>query len=380
MGEVWLCSGQSNMYMPINGYTGQPTTDALKTVAHANNPNLRLFHVVRKGDKQPLEDLPQYRPWQQASPHNVADFSAVAYHFGNQLQAILDVPVGIIHASWGGSIIETWMSTEALHPIKPFNIDTFKFKRAIQYIPTALYNAMIHPLIPFGIKGMLWYQGESNRDAPELYQQLLPAMVNDWRNRWQQGNFPFYYVQIAPYYYKNRGAFESVANTAYLREAQLKALNLIPNSGMAVTLDLGEEGNIHPANKKEVANRLLYHALNGTYNYPSVDCNGPIYQAMEAKDGGIYLEFSNAERGLYAPKGLSNFVIAGADKIFYPAQAKLKSRKKVFVKSAHVPNPVAVRYAWQNWVSASLFDTNMLPASSFRTDSWDEASFSNKQR
>lgn len=377
-GEVWLCSGQSNMQMSLNGYTGQPVLGALDAISHSEKSTIRLFHVTRKGTKIPLNDLQDCRDWQQVSPNNVGEFSAVAYFFGKQLNEILNVPVGLIHASWGGSEIEAWMSEEALQPIKPFVKDSFTFKRALNHTPTALFNAMIKPLIPFSVKGFLWYQGESNRYEPLLYEKLFPAMVNDWRTRWQNEEMPIYYVQIAPYHYRARQAFDSIDNTAYLREAQLKCMDVIPYSGMAVTLDVGEEGCIHPAHKKEVADRLLYQALNKTYGYKTVDCDGPKYKSIEIKDGGIYIEFNNAENGIYIPDGLDDFVIAGEDKVFYPATANMKSRQKVFVKSSNVPNPVAVRYGWCNWLKGSLFDTNLLPASSFRSDDWEDSRLEKK--
>ena len=372
-GEVWLCSGQSNMQQPLNGYTGQPTLGSLEAIAKSNSPDIRIFSVLKNSSKTPLKDLEKFEGWEQANPGNIGEFSAVAYFYGKQLHEILDVPIGLIESSWGGSKIQSWMSTDALKGIEEFDIDTIDNKRRVNHKPTLLYNAMIHPLIRYTLKGVLWYQGESNREDPKKYVDLFPAMVKDWRFKWGLGEFPFYYVQIAPYYYKNREAFETVENTAYLREAQLKCLELIPNSKMAVTMDIGEEGCIHPARKKEVADRLLYCALNNTYGYPSVDCTGPYYKRHEIKDGGIYLEFSGAENGIYIPEGLNGFYIAGADKVFYPATAKMYKRKLVFVKSDQVENPVAVRYCWQNWIKGTLFDTNMLPAPSFRTDNWDDA-------
>jgi sialate O-acetylesterase len=219
----------------------------------------------------------------------------------------------------------------------------------------------------------LWYQGESNRKEPELYKKLFPAMVKDWRTRWGIGNFPFYYVQIAPYIYGSNNEYQTSDNSAFIREAQLECLDLIPNSGIAITMDIGDEHCIHPPKKKEVADRLLYNALNQSYGYKTVDCAGPIYDSSAIEDGGIMLKFRNAETGLYAYDKLNGFEIAGEDKVFYPAKAKIVNSKDVFVESNLVPNPVAVRYAWSNWVVGTLFDTNLLPASSFRTDKWDDA-------
>ncbi len=372
-GEVWLCSGQSNMQQPIKGYDGQPTFGSVPATAKSNNLNLRLFSVDRVGSKTPLEDVEKYTAWQQASPESVLDFSAIAYFFGQQLQEILDCPVGMIHTSWGGSSVQAWISNEVISSYQKVNLDEVDITKGTNQIPTALFNSMINPLVPYTIKGVLWYQGESNRKEPENYKKLFPAMVIDWRTRWGIGNFPFYYVQIAPYKYGGNNEYQTVDNSAFIREAQLKCLDLIPNSGIAITMDIGDEYSIHPPKKKEVADRLLYNALNQTYGYKTVDYASPIYDSLEAKDGGIIVKFKNAETGLYTYDGLEGFEIAGEDKVFYPAKAEIVNRRNVLVKSDFVPNPVAVRYAWYNWGVGTLFDTNLLPASSFRTDKWDDA-------
>lgn len=245
--------------------------------------------------------------------------------------------------------------------------------KGTNHIPTALYNAMIHPLIPFTIQGALWYQGESNRMEPEEYKTLFPAMVKDWRTRWGIGDFPFYFVQIAPFWYSNNDAFATAENSAFIRETQLLCADLIPNSGIAITMDIGDEYFIHPPKKKEVADRLLFNALNQTYGLDGVDGKSPVYNSMEASDGEILLKFRNAETGLFAFDELSGFEIAGANKVFYPATAAIVDRNNVVVKSEKVATPVAVRYAWRNWVMGTLYDTNLLPASSFRTDDWNNA-------
>jgi sialate O-acetylesterase len=372
-GEVWLCSGQSNMGQAIKGNIGQPTFGSAMATAKSANPNLRLFTVERFGSKTPLQNLEKYTSWQQASPENVPNFSAVAYFFGQQLQEILDVPVGLIHTSWGGSTLQAWISKEVMEGQKKINLDEVDITKNTNYIPTALFNAMINPLTQYTIKGALWYQGESNRLEPEIYKKLFPAMVKDWRLRWGIGDFPFYYVQLAPFTYKNNNAFQTSENSAFIRETQLQCLDLIPNSGIAITMDIGEANYIHPPKKKEVADRLLFNALNQTYGYKTVDGAAPIFDSQEIKDGGILLKFKNAETGLYTYDTLEGFEIAGEDKIFYPANAKIENQKVVFVISEDVPNPVAVRYAWRNWIVGTLYDVNLLPASSFRTDKWSEA-------
>lgn len=373
-GEVWLCSGQSNMEMPMKGFFGQPTYGSAEAIAKSNNPNLRLFTVAKiSGAKTPLKDVEKYSGWQQASPESVVIFSAVAYFYGSQLQEILDVPVGIIHSSWGGSSVQAWMSTEMLSPFQKVDLTDVDVKDKPNQIPTALFNSMINPLIPYTIKGLIWYQGESNRENPEMYKKLFPAMVEDWRKRWAIGEFPIYYVQIAPHIYQGNDAVVDKKNSAFQREAQLQCLDLIPNSGIAVTMDVGAKDFIHPPKKKEVADRLLYNALNQTYDYKKVEYASPIFESMEVKDGGLSLKFKNAKNGLYSYNELEGFEIAGSDKIFYPANAKILDRKTVLVSSDKVPSPVAVRYAFDNWVEGTLYNTNLLPASSFRTDNWTDA-------
>ena len=373
-GEVWLCSGQSNMEMPMKGYAGQPIFGAADAVAKSNNPNLRLFSVTRdKGSKTPLKDIEKYSAWEQATPESVMKYSAVAYFYGQQLQEILDVPVGLILSSWGGSSVQAWMSTETLSQYQKVDIANRDISDKPNIIPTALFNAMINPLIPYTIKGALWYQGESNMEEAGKYKKLFPAMVEDWRKRWGIGNFPFYYAQIAPYIYSGNDPVSNSKNSAYFREVQLQCLDIIPNSGIAITLDIGAENPIHPPKKKEVADRLLYNALNQTYGFKTINYTGPTYDSMEVKDGGLLLKFKTEENGIYSYNGLEGFEVAGDDKIFYPAIAKIVDRKKVLVSSAKVPNPVAVRYDWNNWVKGTLLNTNLLPASSFRTDNWTDA-------
>jgi sialate O-acetylesterase len=365
-GEVWICSGQSNMRMPLKGFTGQPTFDGNFSVATSKNNNLRLFSISENGSPTPLDSVSNYKKWNTASPETVKDFSAVAYFYGKQLQEILDVPVGLIMTSWGGTRIQPWMSKEAVAPFLDINKvkkdTTEKYKR----IPSAIFNAMIHPITSFTIKGAIWYQGETNRDEPKIYQKLLPEMVKDWRKQWNIGDFPFYYVQIAPNKYTDK------SNSQYLREAQLKALDAIPNSGMAVLSDIGSEQTIHPPQKKEVAERLLFIGLNKSYGFKDVDCTGPVYKSMTEKEGALFLNFDNAETGIYSPElEVSNFEIAGADKVFHPAKAVIINRKQVKVFCLEVPEPSVVRYGWNNWFVGTLFDNNMLPSSSFRTDDWE---------
>lgn len=378
-GEVWLCSGQSNMEMPMKGYTGQPIFGSAQAVAKSNNPNLRLFSVTRtKGAKTPLKEVEKYSAWQQATPESVLKFSAVGYFYGKQLQEILNVPVGLIFTAWGGSSVEAWTSTEALSKYQKIEFTDKEINSKPNNTPTALFNSMINPLIPFTIKGAIWYQGESNRENADLYKKLFPAMVEDWRKRWAIGDFPFYYVQIAPYNYGGNDTGNS-KNSAFIREVQLQCLDIIPNSGIAITMDIGDENSIHPPKKKEVADRLLYNSLNQTYSFKTINYEGPRFESMEVMQAGLLIRFKNEENGVYSYDELEGFEIAGNDKVFYSANAKIVDRKKVLVSSDKVPNPVAVRYCWNNWVSGTLYNTNLLPASSFRTDDWTDATKTKKE-
>ncbi|MBC9798587.1 sialate O-acetylesterase [Sinomicrobium weinanense] len=364
LGEVWLCSGQSNMEMPIKGFRGQPVNGSNDLVLNSSNPQLRLFHVGRNMSREPLDSCEG--TWQQSSPEAVLKFSAVAYLYGKMLQEKINVPVGIICSSFGGTRAEAWTRKKTLAD-EGFGTDTKDHTEKInKNDPSVLYNAMIHPLIPYGIKGVIWYQGESNRGNHGQYAKLFPTMINSWRKEWNSGEFPFYFVQIAPFEYKPD------INSAFLREAQLHALQNTSNTGMAVTLDIGEKHCIHPAEKEEVAKRLSYWALAKTYGYKGIQYSGPVYKSMEVKGSEIHLHFDYAPDGVSSfGKALDHFTIAGADKVFYPAKAEIK-RGELIVSSDQVARPVAVRYGWENYLEGCLFNLAGLPASSFRTDHWED--------
>jgi sialate O-acetylesterase len=369
IGEVWLCSGQSNMEMPVKGFRSQPVSGSNDAILRSKNKNIRLFTVQRASNIEPQEECKGQ--WQEASPEAVAEFSATAYYFGRLLNEITDVPVGLICVSWGGSCIQTWMSKNTATPYEDVKIpvkgDSIKVPNRT---PTLLFNAMVSPIIGYGIKGCIWYQGETNYKDPGQYKKLFASMVNEWRSLWGVGEFPFYYVQIAPYNYVLSNNKGPNVNSAYLREAQLKAMDTIPNSGMAVIMDIGEEKIIHPSNKEVGGKRLAYWALAKTYGIKGFAYTSPTYKEMSLKDTTIILSFDNAPNGLTSfGKELSCFEIAGADKIFYPAKASLRS-KSVIVSAPQVKNPVAVRYAFKDFVVGDLFGTEGLPVSSFRTDEW----------
>lgn len=361
IGEVWLCSGQSNMEMRVWGRGGGDnmigTMDAIVAKEH---PEIRIFNVGHKGTGTPQTNCQGH--WMEATTDNIADFSACAYFFAKKINEVLGVPVGLIHASVGGTVVQAWMSKEAFQPFSGEE----KLRNA-----TALYNGMIAPWVGYGIKGAIWYQGEANRETANYYTKLFSAMVSDWRQRWGVGEFPFYFAQIAPFNYnsKNDGMNE---NSAYLREAQLKSLDVIPNSGMAILTDIGDSRTIHPANKEQVGKRFAYLALGKTYGKKGFPTTGPIYKEMKVNGKEIELFFDNAEPCLTSNhEHLGGFQIAGEDKQFYNANARFsKGNKSVIVTSDRVPNPVAVRYAFKDCPKATLFNIYGLPASSFRTDNW----------
>lgn len=366
IGEVWLSSGQSNMDMSLKGYTNQPVIGSNEATLHSENDQIRLFKTQRNASLTPLENVKG--KWLISNPATVPEFSATAYFFGKLLHKILNVPIGIISTSWGWSTVEAWINKEKLSKLRdviitlPTEIPIKKKHKT----PTLLYNAMIKPFIGFGFKGVLWYQGAANVKYPEEYKTLFPVLINSWRNKWQQGEFPFYFVQIAPYNYKG-------INSAFLREAQLHTMKQVNNTGMAVTLDIGNCENIHPANKKMVGNRLAYWALAKTYNINGIKYSGPLYKSMLITDeDSININFEHVVSGLTSfQKELSGFEIAGKDRVYYPAQAKINRNKTVTVWNDKITSPIAVRYAFKNCIDDTLYNLAGLPASSFRTDDWE---------
>ncbi|MBN2512097.1 MAG: hypothetical protein JXB18_04070 [Sedimentisphaerales bacterium] len=548
IGEVWICAGQSNMKLSLDGYWDDPIMK--KSVETADFPMIREFFVPRVASALPEPDC--QGQWQTCTPQTAGSFSAVAFYFGRELNQKLNIPIGLINASWGATSAEAWTSSETLMEFDAFrnavqrlkastislfddktynkivdswkqkissidagtkafwqkpdfndsdwksmklpspwtgtdlsktdgiiwfrrqiklppswthtdlelhlglidDIDTvwingievgttlawlkprtyripasairaglntiairvidprrgeggftskpeemfiqqmdahlktrisvagvwnYKFshptpipdiplsepdKRVNQSVPVCLYNGMIHPLILFRIAGAIWYQGESNCYDPILYRKLFPAMITDWRNQWKQGDFPFYYVQIAPYDYGNNVYSQAI------REAQLMALDKVPNVGMAVLMDIGEEKDIHPVNKLDVGKRLALWALANTYDQQNIVFSGPLYKGMKIERNKIRISFNYTNGGLVAKDGpLTDFMIAGEDHVFISAKAVIEG-DTIVVSSPDIQNPVAVRYAWSNWARPNLFNEAGLPASSFRTDDW----------
>jgi len=364
IGEVWVCSGQSNMEMPVKGYFSQPVIGSNEAIVTSSNPSIRLFTVKKGTSLKPLEDFTG--DWKNCEPENVSEFSATAYYFGLMLNKVLKVPVGLINTSWGGTRIEPWMSEEGF---KKFDFVTLPDKNKQGELspqtPTVLFNAMVNPMVGYSIKGAIWYQGESNRNEADKYGLLLPGLVENWRSVWGVGDFSFYYVQIAPFDYGTGGL-----NSAYLREAQLKASTAIPAIGMASIMDIGEKTCIHPADKATGSKRLALLALANTYGKTGFASSGPVLKEMTVAGSLVKLTFNNAVNGLTSfGKELSCFEVAGADKNFRPAKAFI-TETGVSLISPDVPEPVAVRYAFKDFIVGDLFNTEGLPASSFRTDTW----------
>jgi sialate O-acetylesterase len=366
IGEVWLCSGQSNMQMPLRGNTSQPIIGSNEFILNSTNNNIRVFHTPLSFSRTPLYNI--NNKWQFASPATSGNFSAVAYFFAKKINSILGIPIGIIQTSWGASSIESWMDSATLASFKTVSIPEKTSIKDANTTHTMLYNSMLHPFIGFTIKGMLWYQGETNRTNSHEYHPLFSLLIQSWRKQWNQGSFPFYFVQIAPH------AGIGTITGALLREAQLKTMKTVEQTGMAVTMDVGEKNMIHPAQKELVGNRLAYWAFSKDYNIPNIAFSGPVYNQIERNTGdSIIISFDYAEMGLNSfGKQLTDFEIAGADKVFYPAKAVFTKDRKtcITVWSEQVKNPISVRYGFKNWVEGCLYNIQGLPASSFRTDNW----------
>jgi sialate O-acetylesterase len=442
VGEVWLCSGQSNMAMQVKNMR-----NGSAEVAAANYPEIRLLDVPTTLSGWPQPDIDAN--WLQCSPQAIVSgrwggFSAVAYYFGRHLHRELNVPVGLINASWGGSYIEPWTppegfalvpefadivseiervnaeyrqtlleytdsletwikdvrkslsadediatakylsgsltitrderlnyKVEATQPAYPHHPFAITDPQPYPWRPTGLYNSMIHPLIPFVIRGAIWYQGESNLADGMLYHEKMKALIGGWRKLWQQGDFPFYFVQLAPFRYEDWPT-KDITPTSLPRMWQAQAASLaIPNTGMAVTTDIGDLNDIHPTNKQDVGKRLALWALAKTYGRTDLVCSGPLYKSMSIQGATIRITFDHVGSGLTSRDGkpLTWFEIAGPDKKFYKASAEI-SDNTVLVRSDKVTEPVAVRFGWHQEAIPNLINKEDLPASPFRTDNW----------
>ena len=372
IGEVWLCAGQSNMEMPMKGFPSQPIEGGTMDILHSRDSQLHIFTAKRTSRVAPIDTVTG--SWKESMPESIREFSATAYYFGRELRQSLGVPVGLIVTSWGGSSCESWMDREHVqqfvHANSPYQIpNTAADIKSPNRTPTVLYNGMLHPIIGYGIKGAIWYQGEDNVPRYQDYAQQMQTMVSLWREKWGVGEFPFYYCQIAPYDYSIIGW---TTNSALLREQQLIAERQIPNCGMAVLLDAGIKRGIHPPKKDLAGGRLALLALVKTYGTKGVTAESARFKSVEFKDSIAYIQFENDKMNVYSNDydfASKCFEVAGADSIFHPAVMDLHKRTTIKVWSPEVKNPVAVRYAFRNWVQGDLF-CDGLPLSSWRSDDW----------
>ena len=399
VGDVWFASGQSNMQFPLLGFPGNAVMkDSEKEIAAATHPQIRLLRVEDKASNYPVNDITT--SWTECTPVTAKDFSAVAYFFGREIQEKEHVPIGLIDSSWGGTPVEPWISLDALTAdasLMPALATWSKFadeQTALTAVrdaekreddaadaahqpkpkhpwhpmpeswqPGALYNGMIAPLTPYTIKGVIWYQGETNSkpDRAPLYNKLFSTMIENWREEWKQGQFPFLYVQIS--------SFNSPPeNWGVLRDQQRRTL-AVANTAMAVSIDVGQADNVHPPDKQTVGARLALAGLALGYGH-AVEYSGPLFREATPDGASMRVYFDHAADGLHAKGGaLAGFELAGKDKIFYPATATVDDGKQaVVVTSAQVTDPMYVRYAWQNVSTGNLYNAADLPASTFTSE------------
>ncbi len=397
VGEVWVCSGQSNMEFPM-----LRTHEPDEAIGTSSNSFIRLFQVPHKKSDEPLTDIVgDTQPiWQEARLDTVRNFSGVAYYFGRELHRKLGVPIGLIQTTWGGSPAEVWMREGVLAENARYKteiLDTYvqkekEYQQALLKLdkqqselkqngdtrklpvprapwkPTELFNGMVSPLIPYGIKGVIWYQGESNANSGRTgqYMSLFPDLIRSWRKDWAQGDFPFLFVQLAPFKPIQRNPGDS--DWAELREAQLQTLRKVSKTGMAVIIDVGDEKDIHPTKKLEVGERLSLWARAIAYGEKIVP-SGPLYKRSVIEGDKIIISFDHVGSGLVAQGGaLKGFSIAGTDRKFLWARAEILPGNKVAVWSPNIKEPVAVRYGWADCPVINLWNREGLPASPFRTD------------
>ena len=369
VGEVWICSGQSNMEMLMKGYKAQPVEGAAEELLSCKDNELRLFYGKRLASLEPQNDLKG--SWQEANAASVREFSATAYFFGKALRKALGVPVGLICTAFGGSACEAWMAADWLKAFPKVNqhVTEQDVKKLQQRCPTSLYNGQLKPLIGYGIRGAIWYQGEDNVPRYEYYAPLMARMVQGWREDWQQGDFPFYYCQIAPFAYDETDW--ALYNSAFLREQQEKVETLVPNCRMAVLMDTGIKDVIHPRKKRVAGERLAILALSNTYDVKGLP-EFAKYKEVAFQNDTAVVAFDRSKEWVYFENGStsSNFEVAGADRKFHPATKVWVSRNRVYVISDMVKKPVAVRYAFKDWAIGDLMHDG-LPVSSFRTDNWE---------
>jgi len=360
IGEVWICSGQSNMeWSPDHNLM-----NAQEEIRNANYPDIRLFHVKKVASETVQENC--FGEWEECSPSTVHSFSSIGYFFSRHLHNNLNIPIGIIEAAWGGTPAEVWLRSELVES------DTLFMRCAGQLLPYdwwpskpgVAYNAMIAPLIPFSISGAIWYQGESNANSPDSYRKLFETLIHSWRKDFGK-EFPFYYVQIAPF------AYSPETQAPVIREMQHQTME-VPKTGMVVVSDLVDNiKDIHPANKQDVGKRLANWALADTYGVTGITFRHPAYKSMNIEKSRVRIHFENADNGLKMNgKELTCFTIAGEDKIFRPAMAKIEGNS-VVVWAKGLKEPAAVRFSFSNDDIGNIFSSEGLPVAPFRTDKWE---------
>jgi sialate O-acetylesterase len=406
VGDVWICSGQSNMAFPL-----QKAGDAVVEIQQANDPLIRQIAVEDTVALEPRETVVT-TGWRSASPTTAGSFTAVGYFFARQLRDKLGIPIGLVSCSRSGSPIESWIDAETLasdsafaiaqtrwrlsqvhfaenkakydklitqweegkppvsagssalqayikahpKPFEPFNIRP-------SWRPSGLYNGMLHPIVPYALQGILWYQGESNVDHANEYYRLFSALIYEWRAHFRQGNLPFYWVQLPNY----RSGDASGLDWAFLREAQSRAL-LLPNTGQATTIDIGDPDNIHPINKRHVGERLARIAEHECYGI-ATECFGPIFESIVVNGSSLWINFIHNDGLMANGAHVQSMQLAGADHIFHAAVGTVVGQS-VIANAEDVTAPIAVRYAWYNSPKANLYNGSGLPAAPFRSDNW----------
>ena len=374
IGEVWLASGQSNMEMTLSGNNREPVNGSLDAIANSNNTKIRFFNVKVKVSEERIDDIEG--EWLEANFKNTPNFSAVAYSFAKYLNQVLDIPFGIINSPKDGSVAEAWISPDVLKKITTDKELSYYAKQPHNN-PSVLFNGMINAIIPFTIKGVIWYQGEGNSGRYQNYMKLMNGLIKNWRDEWGLGDFPFYFVQLAPNGSLGQG---NGTSQAFLREAQLRTMLSVENTGMAVTLDIGSTITNHPPEKLLIGKRLAYWALAKNYGFNGLPHSGPVYESMKVKNNKVYVNFKFAKNGVTSyGKPLSGFEIAGEDKIFYSAVASIdphwsagwENRSVLTLSNKNVPNPLYIRYGWKNYIEGALYNVEGLPASSFRSYDFD---------
>lgn len=374
VGEVWLAAGQSNMQMPLKGFAGCPIENGLDDAIAAakSDPYVRMFTVPMRQSYRPQEECGGR--WMTTQRFDeVMEFSATAFYFASNLSRALDVPVGIVNCSYGGTKVESWLPREILETYPDVKTDSISIsqKEPDYERPMVTYNGMFRAIRHYTVKGIIWYQGCGNVGSHDTYAQRLATMVQRWRTEMEQPDVPFYFTEIAPYDYGSG----DLANGARLREAQWKAQSLIPNSAMISTNNLVqpyERFNIHPREKKGVGHRLSYLALNRTYGYKQVCCFGPQYKSWTVKDNEAWVMFDHLDMGICRNYDIRGFELAGDDRVFHPADSVWLhwQTNELVVSSKKVAKPAAVRYCFRDFQPGTLTGGNDLPAVPFRTDDW----------